>query len=36
MHADGNIRYANYQSESQMTDYLTNNGLSDSITEIIS
>ena len=36
MHADGNIRYANYQSESQMTDYLTNNGLSDSISEIIS
>ena len=36
MHADGNIRYANYQSESQMSDYLTNNGLSDSITEIIS
>ncbi|WP_288255762.1 hypothetical protein, partial [uncultured Prochlorococcus sp.] len=36
MHADGNIRYANYQSESQMTDYLTTNGLSDSITEIIS
>ncbi len=36
MHADGNIRYANYQSESQMTDYLTNNGLSDSIIEIIS
>ena len=36
MHDDGNIRYANYQSESQMTDYLTTNGLSDSITEIIS
>ena len=36
MHADGNIRYANYQSESQMSDYLTNNGLSDSIIEIIS
>ena len=36
MHADGNIRYANYQSESQMSEYLTNNGLSDSITEIIS
>ena len=36
MHDDGNIRYANYQSESQMTDYLTTNGLSDSISEIIS
>ena len=36
MHADGNIRYANYQNEAQMRDYLTNNGLSDSITEIIS
>ena len=23
---DGNIRYANYQSESQMREYLTNNG----------
>ena len=36
MHDDGNIRYTNYQNESQMTDYLTTNGLSDSITEIIS
>ena len=36
MHADGNIRYANYQSEVQMREYLTNNGLSDSIAEIIS
>ena len=36
MHADGNIRYANYQSEAQMSEYLTNNGLSDSIAEIIS
>ena len=26
MHAEGNIRYANYQSESQMSEYLTNNG----------
>ena len=33
---DGNIRYANYQSEEQMSENLTNNGLSDSITEIIS
>ena len=36
MHADGNIRYANYQNEQQMREYLTNNGLSDSIAEIIS
>ena len=36
MHADGNIQYANYQSEAQMSEYLTNNGLSDSIAEIIS
>ena len=36
MHDDGNIRYANYQSEEQMREYLTNNGLSDSIAEIIS
>ena len=26
MHADGNIQYANYQSEEQMIDYLTSNG----------
>ena len=25
MHADGKIRYANYQSEEQMREYLTNN-----------
>ena len=25
MHDDGNIRYANYQSEEQMREYLTNN-----------
>ena len=24
--ADGNIRYANYQSEEQMSDYLTGHG----------
>ena len=23
MHVDGNIRYANYQSEEQMSEYLT-------------
>ena len=26
MHADGNIQYANYQSEQQVIDYLTANG----------
>ena len=26
MHADGNIRYANYQSQQQVIDYLTGNG----------
>ncbi len=26
MHEDGNIRYANYQSEAQVRDYLTSNG----------
>ena len=26
MHADGNIRYANYQSEQQVRDYLDANG----------
>ena len=37
MHADGNIRYANYQNEAQMRDYLTTNGFSESsINEIIS
>ena len=36
MHDDGNIRYANYQSEEQKSENLTNNGLSDSIAEIIS
>ena len=37
MHADGNIRYANYQNEQQMTQYLTDNGFDEStISEIIS
>ena len=36
MHADGKIQYDNYQSESQMSEYLINNGLGDSIIEIIS
>ena len=26
MHADGNIQYANYQNEAQMSDYLTSKG----------
>ena len=36
MHDDGNIQYANYQSESQMTEYLTANGFSSTVSEIIS
>ncbi len=35
MHADGNIRYANYQSEEQMSNYLTSNGDDSVITDII-
>ena len=35
MHADGNIRYANYQSEAQMTDYLTTQGHESVVGEII-
>ena len=35
MHADGNIRYANYQSEQQMTDYLTGNGYGSVVTDIV-
>ena len=36
MHADGNIRYANYQSEAQMKEYLTANGDDSAISAIIS
>ena len=36
MHADGNIQYANYQSESQMSDYLTTNGYESTVSEITS
>ena len=36
MHADGNIRYANYQSEAQMKEYLTMNGDDSVITDITS
>ena len=35
MHADGNIQYANYQSEEQMTDYLTSKGFESEISSII-
>ena len=36
MHADGNIRYANYQSEEQIREYLTANGDDSVITDITS
>ena len=35
MHDDGNIRYANYQSEEQMSEYLNAQGHESVITEII-
>ena len=35
MHSDGNIQYANYQSESQMKEYLTANGDDSVISEIV-
>ena len=35
MHDDGNIRYANYQSEEQMKEYLTANGDSSVISDIV-
>ena len=35
MHADGNIQYANYQSEEQMSDYLTAQGHENVIADII-
>ena len=35
MHADGNIQYANYQSEEQMSDYLTSKGYADVINDIV-
>ena len=34
MHDDGNIRYANYMNETQLTDYLTANGDTDLISPI--
>ena len=36
MHADGNIQYANYQSEDQMRSYLINNGFGSEIDSITS
>ncbi len=36
MHDDGNIRYANYQSEEQMSEYLKSNSHESIISEIIS
>ena len=35
MHDDGNIKYANYQSKDQMTEFLTAQGHSDVIGDII-
>ena len=35
MHDDGNIRYANYQSPEQMSEYLTAQGHDSFITEIV-
>ena len=35
MHADGNIQYANYQSEQQMSDYLISKGYESVISDII-
>ena len=35
MHADGNIQYSNYQSEAQMTDYLTTQGHESVVGEIV-
>tara|TARA_Y100000991_G_C21785570_1_gene269078 strand:+ start:370 stop:639 length:270 start_codon:yes stop_codon:yes gene_type:complete len=34
MHADGNTQYVNYQSEEQMSDYLTSNGYESTLSEI--
>ena len=35
MHDDGNIRYSYYQSEEQMSDYLTSKGYESVISDII-
>ncbi|MDJ0689981.1 MAG: hypothetical protein QNJ41_15880 [Xenococcaceae cyanobacterium MO_188.B32] len=31
MHADGNIQYANYQSESDLEQFMTENGIDSSM-----
>ena len=36
MHDDGNIRYANYQNETQVREYLTSNGYGSEISDIVS
>ena len=35
MYSDGSIRYANYQSEEQMSEYLTAQGHAEIIRDII-
>ena len=35
MHADGNIQYANYQNQAQMSEYLINQGHESVISDII-
>ena len=35
MHADGNIQYANYQSEIQMREYLSTQGHTEIISDIL-
>ena len=35
MHDDGNMRYANYQSEEQMSEYSTAQGHAEIISDII-
>ncbi|QNG26982.1 hypothetical protein [Synechococcus sp. HK01-R] len=35
MHADGNIQYANYQNEQQMTDYLVSTGNADIVSVVV-
>ena len=35
MHSNGNVRYANYQSEEKMNEYLTNKGYESVISDII-
>ena len=35
MHADGNMQYANYQNQAQISDYLTAQGHESIISDII-